>query len=128
MTLVPALLLLLLQVLFAGSFAFLREQPVPVPGDHASPALLAGAARDVHDAGAVVAVEERRFVGILYAGIIFFTAADLRRAATPITGEHVVVVDLGRRRISTQVVDVIFRLDAALRDAVAGVAARRHRA
>ena len=31
---VPALLLLLLQVLFAGSFAFLQNEPVPVPGDH----------------------------------------------------------------------------------------------
>ena len=73
-TLVPAMLLLLLQVIFAGSFDVPEEEPVPVPGDHRRRAA-AGAAGDVHDAGAVVAVEERRYVGILYAGIIFFTAA-----------------------------------------------------
>ena len=34
-TWVPAILLLIVQIVFAGNFTFFREQPVPVPGDHA---------------------------------------------------------------------------------------------
>ena len=74
-TWVPAMLLLLVQVLFAGSFAFIREQPLPDAGDHGL-RVPAGAAGGVHDAGAVVAVEEQRGSSpIMYAGLIFFTDA-----------------------------------------------------
>ena len=105
---VPAILLLLLQVLFAGSFAFLRTNLFLFPAITVcsrSP----GAAGVVHDAGAVVAVEEqpvrrhpvRRHhllhegasTGVLYA----------------ITGSSARLVDLARRQLA-QVVDVIFRL------------------
>ena len=41
-----------------GQLRLPAEEPVPLPGDHGR-LLPAGAARDVHDAGAVVAVEEQ---------------------------------------------------------------------
>ena len=89
-------------------------------------ALLQALRRDVHDAGAVVAVEERRYVGILYAGIIFFTAA-IYGAMLRDHRQHRAVVavarrepDAGRRRH--------LPADAALRHAVAGLAHRHPRA
>ena len=57
-TWLPAILLLFLQVMFKGSFAFLRANLFLFPAITVG-ALLAGAARDLHDAGAVVAVEEQ---------------------------------------------------------------------
>ena len=78
-TCVPAMLLLVAAGDVRGSFAFLQQQPVPDPGDHRR-RLLQVLARVVHDAGAVVALEERRYVGILYAGITVLHRGDLRRA------------------------------------------------
>ena len=64
-----------------------------------------------------------RYVGILYAGVIFFTAGDLRRAAARSPAAR------GCRGCRspanlTQVGDAIFRLPPRYDDAVAGVAAR----
>ena len=33
-TWVPAIVLLIVQIAFAGNFTFFREQRLPVPGDH----------------------------------------------------------------------------------------------
>ena len=57
-TLLPALLLIIMQVMFSGSFEFLQEQPVRDSGRDAR-RRHARARRRVHDAGAVVALEEQ---------------------------------------------------------------------
>ncbi len=57
-TWVPALLLLLIQVMFAGNFAFLKANLFLFPADHGRLAA-AGPARDLHHAGAVVALEKQ---------------------------------------------------------------------
>ena len=94
--------------MFAGSFAFLQEQPVPDPGDHRRQRCSRCSLAVVHDAGAVVAVEERRYVGILYAGITFFTTA-IFGALYAITGtSRVSWISIGANL--AQVIDVIFRL------------------
>ena len=54
----PAMGLLLVQAIFAGSFTFIRNNAYLLPGDHAVLART-GAARLHDDAGAVVAVEEQ---------------------------------------------------------------------
>ena len=57
-TLVPALLLLAAPGAVCRQLRVPEEEPVPVSGDHRGVAA-AGDARDLHDAGAVVAVEEQ---------------------------------------------------------------------
>ena len=57
-TWVPAILLLFVQVMFAGSFAFLKANLFLFPAITVA-SLLQVAARDLHHAGAVVAVEEQ---------------------------------------------------------------------
>jgi ABC-2 type transport system permease protein len=73
-TWLPAMLLLLLQVLFSGSFAFLRGNLFLLP------AITLFALVQVFTASfAVLALsslsKSSRFVGIMYAGLMFFTAA-----------------------------------------------------
>jgi ABC-2 type transport system permease protein len=73
-TLIPGLLLLLMQMIFAGNVAFLRANLFLFP------AITAFAAIQVFvSAFTVLALsslsKSRRFVAIMYAGIIFFTAA-----------------------------------------------------
>ena len=124
-TWVPAILLLLHPGAVRRQLRVPAGQPVPVPGDHRRLAA-AGAARDVHDAGAVVAVEEQPL---------------RRRSSTPassssprrstacccaITGSTRAVVAVARRQPGAG-----RRRDlpaaAALRDAVAGLADRHPR-
>jgi ABC-2 type transport system permease protein len=73
-TWVPAMLLLLLQVLFAGSFAFLRDNLFLFPAVTLFSAILV-----LVSAFAMLALssltKSRRFVAMMYAGLIFFTAA-----------------------------------------------------
>ena len=73
-TWVPAVLLLLLQVLFAGSFAFLRANLFLIPAITVFSAILV-----LLSAFSMLALsslsKSRRFVAIMYAGVIFFTAA-----------------------------------------------------
>jgi ABC-2 type transport system permease protein len=73
-TWLPAMLLLLLQVLFSGSTAFVRENLFLVPAITLSATL-----QVLVSAFAILALsslsQNRRFVAVLYAGIIFFTAA-----------------------------------------------------
>jgi len=73
-TLVPALLLLLLQVMFAGNFDFLRANLYVVPA-----VILASLMRVLISAATMLALsslsKSTRFVAILYTGTIFFTEA-----------------------------------------------------
>ncbi len=57
-TWVPAMLLLMVQIAFAGNFTFLGEQRFPVSRDHRAVGRR-GPARGLDDAGAVVAVEKQ---------------------------------------------------------------------
>jgi ABC-type transport system involved in multi-copper enzyme maturation permease subunit len=106
-TLVPALLLLLLQVLFAGSFAFLQKNLFLFPAITVAATLQAILATFTMLALSSLS-KSSRYVGILYAGIIFFTAA-IYGAMLAITGStRLSWLSLGANL--TQVVDVIFRL------------------
>ena len=73
-TLLPALLLLILQVVFAGSLTFLRANLFLLPA-----ITLFSLAQAMLSACAILALsslsKSRRFVAVMYAGIIFFTAA-----------------------------------------------------
>ena len=106
-TWVPAILLLLIQVLFAGSFALLRANLFLFP------AITVGALLQVLLATFTMLAlsslsKSSRYVGILYAGIIFFTAA-IYGAMYAITGNSSLSwLSLGSNL--SQVVDVIFRL------------------
>lgn len=106
-TLVPALLLLLLQVLFAGSFAFLRKNLFLFPAITVATLLQAMLATFTMLALSSLS-RSSRYVGILYAGIIFFSAA-IYQAMVAITGStRLSWISLGGSLM--QVVDVIFRL------------------
>ena len=73
-TLVPAVLLLVLQVVFSGSLTFARQNLFLLPA-----VTLFSIVQAVLSAFAILALsslsKSRRFVAIMYAGIIFFTAA-----------------------------------------------------
>ena len=106
-TLVPALMLLVIQVLFAGSFAFLKKNLFLFPAITVAAVLQAVLATFTMLALSSLS-KSTRYVGILYAGIIFFTAA-IYGAMLAITGS----TRLSWLSLSanlTQVVDVIFRL------------------
>ena len=106
-TLVPALLLLVLQVLFAGSFAFLKKNLFLFPAITVAAMLQAFLATFTMLALSSLS-KSSRYVGILYAGIIFFTAA-IYGAMLAITGSTRLSW-LSLTANLTQVVDVIFRL------------------
>src|SRR3990170_6069921 len=73
-TFVPAILLLLLQVMFAGSFEFLKKNLFLFPAITVASLLQAMLATFTMLALSSLS-KSSRYVGILYAGIIFFTAA-----------------------------------------------------
>ena len=83
-TWVPGILLLLLQVMFAGNFTFLRENLFLFPA-----ITVFAAIQVLLSAFAMLALsslsKNRRFVAMMYAGIIFFTAA-MYQALRQITG------------------------------------------
>ena len=106
-TLVPALLLLVVQVLFAGSFAFLKKNLFLFPAITVAAMLQAILATFTMLALSSLS-KSTRYVGILYAGIIFFTAA-IYGAMLAITGSTRLSW-LSLTANLTQVVDVIFRL------------------
>ena len=123
---VPAILLLLLQVMFAGSFDVPAGQPVPVPGDHASAALLQVllatftmlALSSLSKSSRYVAhplrrhhfLHRRRFTALLRRSPAARASSWISLSAN---------LDAGRRRDLPAA--------AALRDAVAGLAARAAR-
>jgi ABC-type transport system involved in multi-copper enzyme maturation permease subunit len=106
-TLVPGLLLLLLQVMFAGSFAFLKKNLFLFPAITVASVLQVMLATFTMLALSSLS-KSARYVGILYAGILFFTAA-IYGAMLAITGStRLSWLSVGANL--TQVVDVIFRL------------------
>jgi len=85
-TLAPAVLLLMLQVAFSGSTAFLRQNLFLLPA-----ITLVSLVQALLSAFAMLALssltKSRRFVSIMYAGTIFFTAA-MYQALRNITGSR----------------------------------------
>jgi ABC-2 type transport system permease protein len=73
-TLLPGVLLLILQIVFAGSLTFLRANLFLLPA-----IVLFSLIQGLLSAFAILALssltKSRRFVAIMYAGVIFFTAA-----------------------------------------------------
>ena len=105
-TLVPALLLLVLQVLFAGSFAFLQKNLFLFPA--ITVATLLEAVLLTFTMLALSSLSKSsRYVGILYTGIIFFTGA-IFLVMYAITGSSGVSWLSVSENLS-QVIDVIFR-------------------
>ncbi len=85
-TLVPALVLLILQIVFAGSATFLRANLFLLPA-----ITLYSLIQAVLSACAILALsslsKSRRFVAVMYAGIVFFTAA-MYQVLRAITGSR----------------------------------------
>jgi ABC-2 type transport system permease protein len=106
-TLLPALLLLFLKVMFDGSFLFLKNNLFLVP------AIVVGSLLQVTLASFTMLAlsslsKSARYVGILYVGITFFTTA-IYGALYAITGSsRVSWISIGAN--IAQVVDVVFRL------------------
>ena len=106
-TLIPALLLLMLKVMFDGSFTFLSHNLFLIP------AITIGALIQVLLASFTMLAlsslsKSSRYVGILYVGITFFTSA-IYGALYAITGSsRVSWISIGAD--VEQVVDVVFRL------------------
>jgi ABC-2 type transport system permease protein len=86
-TFAPAIMLLLLQMMFAGSLAFVRENLFLIPA-----ITLFSVIQVFLSAFAMLALsslsKSRRFVAMMYAGIVFFTAA-MYQALSAITGTRV---------------------------------------
>lgn len=106
-TWVPAILLLLLQVLFAGTFTFLKANLFLFPAITVASLLQVLVATFTILALSSLS-KSSRYVGILYAGIIFFTLA-IYGVMLAITGSTKLSY-LSVTASLTQVVDVIFRL------------------
>jgi ABC-2 type transport system permease protein len=85
-TFVPAILLLLLQLMFAGSAAFIRANLFLIPA-----ITLFSLIQVLLSAFTMLALSSlsrsRRFVAMMYAGIVFFTAA-MYQALSAITGSR----------------------------------------
>ncbi len=105
-TWVPGMLLLLLQVLFAGSFAFLRAHLFLIPA-----ITLASLVQVVVSSCTMLALSSlstsSRYVAILYAGAVFFTQA-VYGVLSAITGNTAIAWMSFAANIA-QVIDVIFR-------------------
>jgi len=106
-TFVPAILLLLLKVMFDGNFTFLKNNLFLIP------AITIGAFLQIALASFTMLAlsslsKSARYVGILYVGITFFTTA-IYGALYAITGSsRVSWISIGAN--VAQVVDVVFRL------------------
>jgi len=107
-TWVPAILLLLVQVMFAGSFAFVNKNLFLFPAITVASLLQALLATFTMLALSSLS-KSSRYVGILYTGIIFFTLA-IYGVMTAITGGSTRFSWLSVGANLNQVVDVIFRL------------------
>src|SRR5688572_2166971 len=107
-TFVPAILLLLLQVMFAGSFDFLKANVFLFP------AITVGALlQAIVVTFAMLALsslsKSARYVAVMYAGLLFFTKA-IYGVMYAITGSSSMAwLSLGDNL--AQVIDVIFRVD-----------------
>jgi ABC-type transport system involved in multi-copper enzyme maturation permease subunit len=105
-TWLPAILLLVLQVLFKGSFEFMRANLFLFPAVTVGALLQALVATFTMLALSSLS-KSSRYVGILYAGIIFFTAAIFGMMTAITGGTSLSWVSVGSN--VTQVVDVVFR-------------------
>src|SRR5262245_12167590 len=85
-TLVPALCLLVVQIVFSGSFSFLTNNLFVLPA-----ITLASLVRALLSTFTILALsslsKSRRFVAIIYAGLIFFTAS-MHQVLRSITGSQ----------------------------------------
>jgi ABC-2 type transport system permease protein len=109
-TWLPAILLLILQMLFAGSTKFLREHLYLIP------AITVVAAVQVFVTSfAMLALsslsKSRRFVAMMYAGILFFTAA-MYQALRQITGSNAWAAISPRDTMSV-IADGVFRIQGS---------------
>jgi ABC-2 type transport system permease protein len=85
-TWLPAVLLLLLQMMFAGNTVFVRSHPYLIPAMTLACALQVAVAAFAMLAASSLS-RSRRFVAMLYAGIVLFTAA-MDQALRLITGSR----------------------------------------
>jgi ABC-2 type transport system permease protein len=106
-TWVPAILLLFLQVLFRGSFDFMKANLYLFPAITVAAFLQSLLATFTMLALSSLS-KSSRYVGILYAGIVFFTGA-IYAAMYAITGSSSLSW-LSLTSNLTQVIDVVFRL------------------
>lgn len=105
-TLVPGLLLLILQAAFSGSTAFLRANLFLIPAIVLSSLIIVAVSSFTMLALSSLS-KSSRFVAVMYTGALFFTAA-LYQAMSSIFGStRVAWVSIGAN--IEQVVDVIFR-------------------
>ena len=106
-TLVPAVLLLVLQILFSGSFDFIRQNLFLIPA-----VTLGSLVRVLVASVTMLALsslsKSSRFVAILYAGAIFFTDAVYGVLRVILGSTRVAWVSLGAN--IDQVTDAIFRV------------------
>lgn len=106
-TLVPAILLLFVQVLFSGSTAFLRQNLFLLPA-----VTLFALIQSLLSVFILLALsslsKSRRFVAIMYAGMIFFTAA-MYQALRGITGSRLWAV-ISPGEMLDVLGDAIFRI------------------
>src|SRR5687767_7012284 len=107
-TWVPAILLLLIQVMFAGNFAFLKANLFLFPAITVASLLQVLLATFTMLALSSLS-KSSRYVAILYSGILFFSAA-LYGAMFAITGGSTSFAWLSLSANLSQVVDVIFRM------------------
>ncbi len=106
-TLAPAMLLLMLKVIFDGNFTFLKNNLFLLPAITVSSLIQVTLASFTMLALSSLS-KSARYVGILYVGITFFTSA-IYGALYAITGSsRVSWISIGAN--VSQVVDVIFRL------------------
>ena len=107
-TWVPAILLLFLQVMFAGSFAFLKANLFLFPAITVASLLQVLLATFTMLALSSLS-KSARYVAILYSGILFFSAA-IYGAMFAITGGSTAFSWLSLSANLNQVVDVVFRV------------------
>jgi hypothetical protein len=115
---VPAIALLLVQIMFAGSFTFIRDNLFLIPAITLFSVLQVLLASMTMLALSSMS-KSSRFVGIMYAGLMFFTSA-LFNALRGITGRSSLAW-LSPGAALEQIGDVIFRLRPRY-DLPAGVA------
>ena len=109
-TWMPAILLLFLQVMFAGSFAFMKANLFLFPAITVASLLQVVLATFTMLALSSLS-KSSRYVSVLYAGILFFSAA-IYGAMYAITGGNTSFSYLSLGANLAQMMDVIFRLPA----------------
>ena len=107
-TWLPAIMLLLIQIMFAGSFTFIRDNLFLLPAITLFSLLQVLVASTTMLALSSLS-KSARFVGVMYAGLIFFTSA-LFQALRGITGQSSFAW-ISPTETLEQIGNIIFRLD-----------------